>query len=103
MLAVHPCLDLRDTLQRLVPACLQFAGHQAVVGVDRVELTLGTRCFIAGFFQRHLQGAPFLLVLIERTLHRLQRRFDSGRLNGLQDQIGDRAIDTQAAQGLTRG
>jgi hypothetical protein len=38
----------RQIRQRLVPASLQFAGHQPVLGVHRVVLTACTKRFVTG-------------------------------------------------------
>src|SRR5215467_9763662 len=64
-LIVHPLRDLTlnsmDTLQRLVPAPLQFGGDQTVLRVHRIVLSLRPARTIPSRFQVPLQGRQNLI------------------------------------------
>ena len=49
---MHPRLDLGHLVERLIPALLEFSGHQAVVRVYRIELPVRTARLVLGLLQR---------------------------------------------------
>ena len=58
-------------LQHLVPATLQGAGHQAVLGLDRIELACGALRLIAGALQLQL---PLPVQLLGVRCHLVEDR-----------------------------
>jgi len=54
-LLFDPQLSFPDLLQGLIPAALQFARYQAVVGVSQIELVLGVLCCVPRGFQFFFQ------------------------------------------------
>ena len=86
-------------LQALVPAPLEFARDQPVVGIDGVILPSSVRSLETRLLERQLDLPALLGVLASTFLKSRQSRFDAQRLNALDDFGGDRGIDAKTAEG----
>ena len=69
--------------QALVPAPLEFARDQTVVGIDGVILPSSVRSLETRLLERQLDLSALLGVFASSRLKSRQRRFDAERLNAL--------------------
>ena len=88
--------------KRRVPAPLQFACHQAVVGIHAVILALRPLGLVAGFLYSQCQCLACQVVFCAEALGASTAAVTSG-LDGVQDRGFDRPIDAEAADGETGG
>jgi hypothetical protein len=85
-------------LQAFVPAPLQFAGDQPVVGIDSVILPSSVRSLETSLLEREVDLSALLGVFASTFLKSRQRRFDAERLNALDDLAGDCGVDAKTAE-----
>jgi len=82
---------------------LEFAGDQAVLRVDGIELSLRAAGLIARLLQRQVQRVALGLVIAERGLHRLQGRLKTSGLDRVKDLVGHGLVHPQTPDGETGG
>src|SRR5208283_2480929 len=86
-------------LQAFVPAPLEFARDQPIVGVNGVILPSSVRSLETHLLERKLDLSALLGVLASTFLKSRQRGFDAKRLDALDDFGGDRGVDAKTAEG----
>ena len=74
-------LEIRHLFERLIPPSLEFARHEAVLGIGRIKLPLRPSRLIPGLLQRQFNGLTFRLVLVKRLLQCVQGRLQTGGLD----------------------
>src|SRR3954451_21415070 len=96
---VNLSLDLGDTQECPVPACLQFCRDQAVGGIGRIVLTECPISSVANGFEVTQQRLSYLVA--PRASFRLGRycRRDRTGANNLEQRGFDRVVDPQSAKG----
>ncbi len=92
-------LEITDTLERVVPSCLELGRYKTVFGVDGVVLPTRPLCFVVPLLQRQLKSLPFLIVFSSDLLSCLYARLDACWLNCLEDVVRDNAVETYATDG----
>ena len=60
--------EIGHLFERLIPPSLEFAHHEAVLGIGRIKLPLRPSRLIPGLLQRQFNGVTFRLVLVKRPL-----------------------------------
>src|SRR5262249_42638276 len=96
----HCCdlsFNLRDRLQRLVPAALQPPGDEPIGRIDSIVLPAGMSGLIARLLQGELQLPSRRRGLARLGFDRLDRGFYSEWLQDAQHLLGDPGIDAQSA------
>jgi len=88
-------------LQALVPAPLELARDRPIVGIDGVISPSSVPSLETRLIERQLDLAALLDVLASTFLKSRQRRFDTERLNALDDLGGDRSVDAKTAEAKT--
>ena len=84
--------------QALVPAPLEFARDQTVVGIDGVILPSSVHSLETRLLERQLDLSMLLAVFASSRLKSRQGRFDAERLNALHDLGGDCGVDAKTAE-----
>ena len=87
-----------DDQQSLVPATLQFAGDETVVGIDGVILAPGESCFVARLLERQVDLPPLLRLLLEFRRDRIQGSLHAERLEQPDDLAADRLVHPKTAE-----
>ena len=93
-------LDLQVTQlnQLLVPASLQFAGNQTIIGVDRIILPTRPGSLVLGLLDSVLDLLALVVLVLVLGLHRGQCGFDPKGLQAVQHFLSDDAIDPHPAE-----
>jgi hypothetical protein len=84
--------------QALIPAPLQLASDQAIVGIDGLVLSASAGGLVARLLQSQFEVTQLLGLLVTAGLHSCKRRLDTKRLQTRDDFRTDRAIHAQAAK-----
>ena len=103
MLVVPVLLQLPVSLEFFFPGLFEFDGDETMVGIDPLVAALGQVGLVAGAFEA---GAPMLgqfALLGLGLLDRGQSSLQVERLEGLQEQGGDRLVDVGGAKVLAAG
>ena len=91
-------LQIAQLHQLLVPAPLQFAGDQTIVGINGIVLTMRPGGFVLGLLDGILDLLALVGLLLTLRLHRGQRRLDPERLQPIENLLGDDAINPHPAE-----
>ena len=94
-------LEFVDVLEGPVPPLLELAGHQAVLGIDRIVLALGALRRIAGRFQVPLERRHDLVLSSGCLLVGHDRRLHGCWLHHAEDLAGDGVVHREAPKGET--
>src|SRR5271165_418367 len=86
-------------LQAFVPAPLELARDQPIVGVNGVILPSSVRSLETHLLERKLDLSALLGVLAPTFLKSRQRSFEAERLDALDDLGGNHGVDAQTAEG----
>jgi hypothetical protein len=90
--------DLLHSLQSLIPAALQFVGHQTVLRIRGIVLPLGTLRRVARRFQISSPRIQDLVLLTGFFFARQYRRFHCRRSHHAQHLFGDGFVYAHSAE-----
>jgi hypothetical protein len=89
-----------ELLERELVVGLERARDEPILGLAGVELAASAASFELGALDREPLPDQPLVVLLLDLLDRLRRGADPGRCDRIEERVGDRAFQADAADGL---
>jgi hypothetical protein len=96
--SIDALLDLADTLQRRIPASLQFVRDEAILRIGGVVLFVRSASRVPRRFQLPRPRLQDLILLVGRRLTGDDRGVDGSRLHDTEDFLADRVVYHESSE-----